>query len=118
MATLICKKAFRLNTTEGQLKFAAGDKVEGKAAEHWYAKAHCYAEGEGHTDDKETDPIKIALATKEIVLSFVTEENPSPKMEDINKALREAKLPQIKAAERDKFLEADEPKTNSGTGAE
>lgn len=40
MATLIAVKDFRLNLGGEIIKFRQGDIIEGKAAEHWYAKAH------------------------------------------------------------------------------
>jgi len=104
MATLICKKAFKLNTEAGLIKFNVGDKVEGKHAEHWYAKAHCAADKKEAEAAAERDPIADAVATKEIAKSLVVD-GKAPTVADLNKALKEADLPPVKSAEeRDNLL--------------
>lgn len=106
---LVCNKAFNLNMPEGMTRYRVGDKVTGAHADHWYAKAHCSESQAEAEKDAARDPIKDALATKALVNSLVTAEKPVPTMDAINKALREANLPQIKAAERDAMLPAPAP---------
>lgn len=104
MATLICKQAFKLNTEEGLIKFNVGDKVEGKHAEHWYAKAHCAESKKEAEKEAARDPIADALATKEVAKSLVVD-GKAPTVADLNKALKEADLPPVKSAEeRDNLI--------------
>jgi len=104
MATLICKKAFKLNTPDGLIKFNVGDKVEGKHAEHWYAKAHCGESKKEVEKEVQRDPVADALATKEIAKSLVTD-GKAPTVAALNDALKEAGLPPVKNAdERDKLI--------------
>lgn len=99
MTVLVCEKAFRLNTLEGMKFYDVGDKVEGAAADHWYAKAHC------KTDEVSTAAEAAILdATKDIIQSLVTEDKPVPNVGDINAKLAEAKLPKITADKRDEIL--------------
>jgi hypothetical protein len=104
MATLVCKKAFKLNTAEGLIKFNVGDKVEGKHAEHWYAKAHCANDKKEAEKEASRDPIADALKSKELAKSLVVD-GKAPTVADLNKALKEADLPPVKSAEeRDNLI--------------
>lgn len=101
---LVCKKDFKLNTDEGLKQFRVGDKVTGKNAEHWYAKAHCAESTKEAEKSAERDPIADALATKTLAKSLVVD-GKVPSVKDLNSALREAGLPAIENAEaRDKLL--------------
>lgn len=107
MATLICKKPFNLNTESGMKRFAIGDKVEGKDAEHWYAKAHCAASTKEAEKEAERDPIADAVKSKEIAKSLVGEDGNPPTLKELNAALKEADLPAVKSAEERDNLLAD-----------
>lgn len=105
--TLICHTPFNLNTPEGMKRFKIGDKVQGKDAEHWYAKAHCSETQKEAEKQAERDPIQDALKTKELVKSLITEDQPKPNMKELNAALAEADLPKLENAEARDLILAD-----------
>ena len=107
MATRIVDKFFNLITPEGKKRFKLGDEITGAVADHWYAKAHSYDPAERKAKEKvQPTPEQIAEATAKLVKGLVTEADPEPSMEIVNKALRDAQLPTIKAADRDAILKA------------
>jgi hypothetical protein len=104
MAELVCKKRFVLNTPEGNKVYNVGDKVEGKAAEHWYAKAHCVADADALKKSESRDPVKDAFETRKI-LAQLSDDGTTPNMKEVQKALRDAGLPALENAEaRDTML--------------
>lgn len=99
MTVLVCEKKFFLNTSEGHKFYDVGDKIEGAAADHWYAKAHAKVDGVSTAAEA-----VILDKTKDIIQSLVTEDAPVPKVGDINAKLAEANLPKITADKRDEIL--------------
>lgn len=106
MTSLVVQKAFKLNTPEGLKQFHVGDTVEGKDAEHWYAKAHCKGSKKEMEAANQRDPVKDAFETRKL-LAELSSDGTVPNMKDTNKALKDANLPQLENAEaRDKILTA------------
>lgn len=117
MDKLICNKPFKLNTKAGMRQFVVGEEVTGDDAKHWYAKAHCKATKAEVDESQNRDPVADALATKAL-LAELSKDGKVPNMKDVQKALREAKLPELENAEaRDKILATLEPvKAPESTG--
>jgi glutamine phosphoribosylpyrophosphate amidotransferase len=107
MAELICSKAFKLNTADrGLVQYVVGQKVEGKDAENWYAKAHCKGSKAEVNAAQDRDPVKDSFETRKLLAELSADGN-TPNMKDVQKALREAGLPALENADaRDKILNA------------
>lgn len=108
MASINVAKAFNLNLLGVITAYAVGvHEVSDEVANHSYTQ-HFLAKPQepAKTEPPVKTEAEIAAETAAVVRGLATEEKPVPNMDVINPALKEAGLPEIKAADRDALLAA------------